>query len=81
MFPQKGTISVGSDADIVIWNPNLKTTITASSQNQNVDYTPYEGFEIVGGAEHVFLRGQQVVKNFKLVEEKPLGKFIRRNHC
>lgn len=81
MFPRKGTISVGSDGDIVIWNPNLETTITASNQNQNVDYTPYEGFEINGGVEHVFLRGQQVVKDFRLVEDDPIGKFIRRDHC
>jgi dihydropyrimidinase len=48
IFPQKGTIEVGSDADIVVWNPDFITTISAGKQTQRVDYTPYEDFELHG---------------------------------
>ena len=54
IFPQKGTIAVGSDADIVVLDPNCTHTITANKQTQKVDYTPYEGFEQKGKILHVF---------------------------
>ncbi|QVK18790.1 dihydropyrimidinase [Mycoplasmatota bacterium] len=79
LYPNKGTISVGSDADIVIWDPNLITEITAKNQTQNVDYTPYEGFKQIGRPIHVFLRGNKVVINTKLINPKPLGKYLHRN--
>lgn len=78
IFPQKGTIAVGSDADIIIWDPNFSTTISAANQTQNVDYTSYEGFMQKGRAMHVFLRGKQVVSNSELIEMKPIGKYLNR---
>lgn len=77
MYPQKGTLAVGSDADIVVWNPGYRGVISAKTQLQHVDYTPYEGFKVIGRAEHVFLRGMHVVKKGKIVEEKK-GRYIFR---
>lgn len=77
MYPNKGAIQVGSDADIVIWDTEKKSVISAKTQTQNVDYTPFEGFEIVGGAEDVFLRGNHIVHNGKIINEK-FGKYVKR---
>lgn len=79
LFPRKGTIAVGSDADIVVWNPNFTSYISAKEQVQRVDYTPYEGFKQKGKAIYVFLRGKKVISDSKLCEEKALGKYLYRN--
>lgn len=78
MYPRKGTIEMGSDADIVIYDPNYDGVIKAENQTQNVDYTPYEGFEQKGRVKHVFLRGTQVVRDSKLESSKPEGIYIHR---
>ena len=78
MYPQKGTIELGSDADLVVIDPNLKSTISAQSQTQNVDYTPYEGYEVDCQFKHVFLRGTEVVRYGKLSVDYPTGKYIKR---
>jgi dihydropyrimidinase len=78
MYPQKGTIDLGSDADLVIWDPNYQGIITSKKQHQNVDYTPYEGFEHKGRVKHVFLNGQLVVENGVLVDAAPKGKYVYR---
>ena len=77
MYPQKGTLAVGSDADIVVWNPGYRGVISAKTRIQHVDYTPYEGFKVIGRAEHVFLRGMHVVEEGRIVEEKK-GRYIFR---
>lgn len=78
MYPKKGIISVGSYADIVIWNTEKKGIISAKTQIQNVDYTPFENFETIGGVKDVFLRGVHVVKNGEIIRKK-LGKYIKRD--
>lgn len=78
LFPRKGTIAPGSDADIVVWNPTIESTITACEQHQRVDYTPFEGFKQIGKAQHVFLRGQHVVCDGKLNEQERRGIYISR---
>ena len=78
MYPQKGTIQVGSDADLVVIDPSKKSTISAANQVQNVDYTPYEGYEVSCQFRHVFLRGIEVVKDGKLIESHPVGKYVNR---
>lgn len=80
LYPKKGTLSVGSDADIVIYNPNEHKVITAQNQTQNCDYTPFEGFKTVGSVRDVFLRGHHVVKNSKIVKYN-LGLYINRGDC
>lgn len=77
LYPRKGIIAPGSDADIVILDPNASQTITAKNLAQNVDYTPYEGMHIFGKIDLVLLRGHAVVKCNKLLQEK-IGKFIKR---
>ena len=77
MFPQKGAIAVGSDADLVIWDPDCPGRITAAGQVQNVDYTPYEGMETAGRADTVLLLGEVVAEKGSLVAEHR-GQYVRR---
>lgn len=77
MYPKKGVIQVGSDADIVVWDPNYQGVITAKDQIQNVDYTPYEGLKVQGKAEYVFLRGDLVVEKGSIINENT-GKYVFR---
>ena len=77
MYPRKGVLAVGSDADLVIWDPEARWTITAGAQNQKVDYTPYEGFEAVGRPETVFLSGRVAAENGRVVLENA-GQFVHR---
>ena len=70
MYPQKGVLEVGSDADIVIFTPNYEGEITWKNQLQNVDYTPYEGFKVKGQAKTVFVNGKCVVENAVIVKER-----------
>lgn len=76
LFPKKGSISVGSDADIVLFDPTIKQTITAVNQKQGSDYNFYEGFKIEGSPRHVFLRGKLIVENGIYVGNLSQGKFI-----
>lgn len=78
LFPRKGTIAPGSDADLVVWDPRVSSTITVETLHQQVDYTPYEGFNQLGQAKHVFLRGQHVVKDGQLQVVKPTGNYLFR---
>lgn len=77
MYPHKGVLAVGSDADIVVWDPSARWTISVENQTQNVDYTPYEGCSVQGRAESVYLGGERVVEGGRLVRENR-GGFVRR---
>ncbi len=77
LYPGKGTVQAGSDADIVVWDPEYQGKITAENQMQNVDYAPFEGYNIKGRPEKVFLRGQLLVEDGKLLKENQ-GKYISR---
>lgn len=63
MYPQKGTLQEGSDADVTVWNPKKHWIISAANQHQNVDYTPYEGFEVHGQAHLVYVNGYLAAKD------------------
>ena len=78
MFPAKGTIAVGSDADIVIMDPNEKHTLSALKHHMNVDYSGYEGWEITGKVKTVLLRGKLAIDDNQCYVEKGYGKFIKR---
>ena len=79
MFPKKGTIAVGSDADIVLFDPNEKHTLSASTHHMNVDYSGYEGWELTGKVKTVLLRGKIAIDNNKCEIEKGYGQFVKRN--
>ncbi len=80
MYPKKGLIAVGSDADLVIWDPKYLGVITAKEQLQKVDYTPYEGMAVEGRAEAVLLQGKLVVDQGKVILEKE-GRYVFRGTC
>jgi len=81
MFPKKGTIAVGSDADIVIFDPDAGQVLSVDNQvthHMNVDYCTYEGFEVKGYPETVISRGEVVVRKHETAGRKGRGQFIRR---
>lgn len=76
MYPQKGTLSPGSDADIVVWNPDTEWILSKESQQTNIDYCPMEGTKIKGRAEEVFLRGRLIAENGEIKIENA-GQYIK----
>lgn len=76
-FPQKGSISKGADADIVVFEPEAKGVISVKTQAYNMDYAPYEGFETCGRVDKVYLRGNKVVEDGRVVSEHS-GRFLKR---
>lgn len=88
LYPRKGTISPGSDADLVIWNTDLEFTLTNSMLHHNVDYTPYEGMELNAWPDIVLSRGDVIAKDGECLASPGRGKFftsisqklVRRQH-
>ncbi len=78
LYPRKGTIAVGADADIAIWDPNWKRTITQSMLHDNMDYTPYEGREVTGWPRLVLSRGRVLIEDDSLRVERGSGLFLDR---
>jgi dihydropyrimidinase len=78
MYPKKGTIAPGSDADIVIWDPNAEYTISASTHHMRVDYSMFEGFKVKGNARQVLSRGEVIVENGNFVGRVGHGQYLRR---
>ncbi len=78
LYPRKGTVQPGSDADLVVWDPKKKLTISAESHHIKVDYNPYEGRMVTGAPEWVLLRGKPLVKNGKYVGKAGSGTFLKR---
>ena len=78
LYPRKGALRVGSDGDIVIWQPGNYGKVTAGAQRQNVDYTPFEGFDVLGRPREVLLRGRVVVDRGKLVQPRE-GRYVFRD--
>lgn len=78
LYPAKGIIAKGSDADVVIWNPDIDRTISVKNHHQNCDSNIFEGFEIKGQAETVIRNGEIVIENAKMFENIEFGKLLKR---
>jgi dihydropyrimidinase len=79
MHPKKGCIAPGSDADIVLFDPNQQHTISAATHHMNTDYSAYEGWQVTGKCKTVLLRGKIVIDKEKCLVEKGSGQYIKRN--
>ena len=78
LYPRKGTIAPGSDADIVVWDPERKLTISAQTHHSKINYNLFEGTEVIGAPEVVLVRGQVIVEGDELVARPGAGQFVKR---
>jgi len=78
LFPRKGTIAPGSDADLLIFDPERTATISATTQHQRVDYNPYEGMRVQGVPDTVLLRGRVIVRDREYVGGQGGGQYLPR---
>lgn len=79
LYPQKGVLAEGSDADIVLLDPRKRYRLTHARLHENVDYTPYEGMDVHGEITLTMLRGQVIATNGTFTGRAGRGKFIHRN--
>jgi dihydropyrimidinase len=78
IYPRKGVIAVGSDADIVVWDPEATKTISAKTHKQNVDFNIFEGMEVKGLASHTISQGKLRYKEGELFTNKGDGRYVKR---
>jgi dihydropyrimidinase len=78
MYPRKGVLAPGSDADLVLWDPNQGHTISAATHHMRVDYSMFEGFHVKGNARDVYSRGELIVSQGKFVAKAGRGQYLRR---
>jgi dihydropyrimidinase len=81
LYPKKGTIAPGSDADIVVYDPAATQTISAATHHMAVDYSCYEGMEITGRVEWVFSRGRAIIEDNAYKGSAGHGRFVPRQLC
>jgi dihydropyrimidinase len=78
LFPRKGTIAVGSDADIVVFDPNAEQVLGVKTLHMRVDYNPYEGTRVTGAPSTVIANGAVIIEGGKFVGKKGAGRFVKR---
>ena len=78
LFPRKGSITPGADADLVLWDPARRVTITNALMQHAIDYTPYEGMEVTGWPMAVLRRGEVVMRDGKVMAEPGSGQYLPR---
>jgi len=78
MYPRKGVIAAGSDADIVVWDPQAEHLISAKTHHMRVDYSMFEGFQVTGNAKTVLSRGEVIVDNGSFLGKAGRGQYLRR---
>jgi dihydropyrimidinase len=81
LYPRKGTIAPGADADIVVYDPNAQQVLSAETHHMNVDYSCYEGRTVTGKAETVLSRGRVIVDRGEYLGSAGHGRFVRRDTC
>ncbi len=79
LFPRKGTIAPGADADLIVWDPDKELELSQANLHMRVDYSPYEGRVVKGAPTHVLSRGEVVIEHGKHVAKKGRGAFLRRD--
>ena len=78
LFPRKGTIAVGSDADLIVFDANKEQVISAATHHMRVDYSMFEGIRVRGMPKSVLSRGRTIIEDGKFVGKAGSGEFIRR---
>ena len=78
MYPKKGVLAEGSDADIVLWDPDASHTISAATHHMRVDYSMFEGFKVRGNAQDVYSRGELIVSKGQFIGKPGRGEYLRR---
>jgi dihydropyrimidinase len=81
LYPRKGVIAPGSDADIVLYDPDRPWTISVDNHHMNLDYSAYEGIEVSGRVDTVLSRGRVIVRNDQYLGQKGEGEYLRRGLC
>jgi dihydropyrimidinase len=79
LYPRKGTVAVGCDADLVVWDPEREVDLSHQNMHMRVDYSPYEGKVVKGGPTHVLSRGRLIIENGKHLGKAGDGRFIKRS--
>ena len=77
LYPRKGTIAIGSDADLAIWDPDREVTMSVDILHDEMDYTPYEGVEVTGWPVATLLRGETICREFEFTGSAGAGRFLR----
>jgi dihydropyrimidinase len=78
VYPRKGSITIGADADIVVWDPEASKTISAKTHHQNIDYNIFEGMTVKGCASHTISQGNLVYADGKLNVKRGAGRYVNR---
>jgi dihydropyrimidinase len=78
LYPKKGTIAIGGDGDVVVWDPNKQVTLSQKTLHMRVDYSPFEGRLVTGAPAAVLSRGEVIVKDDKFLAKKGRGRFLKR---
>ena len=78
LYPHKGAVVPGADADLVVYDPSARTRISVETHHMNMDYSAYEGVEVAGGVDTVVSRGEVVVERGEFTGHKGHGRFVRR---
>lgn len=81
LYPRKGVLAAGSDADIAVFDPAKRLTVDHAAMETGADWNPYQGWELAGFAEHTFVRGKQVVADYKCVGEQGWGQWLPRGQA
>ena len=79
LYPRKGAIQVGADADLAIIHPSSRRTVTPGEMETNADWSPYEGWELAGFARTTLSRGEVIVDDYRVIGREGRGKWLRRS--